>query len=45
MKLVEGAHYKRRLDQPSHINYGSKYYYVDCLLSGAQSDSDDDIVR
>ncbi len=44
MKLVEGTHYRRRLDQPSHNNYGSKDY-VDCLLCGAPSDSDDDIVR
>jgi hypothetical protein len=44
MKLVEGTHYKRRLDQPSHINYRSKDY-ANCLLCSAPSDSDDDIVR
>jgi hypothetical protein len=44
MKLVEGTHYTRKLDRSSHNNYGSKEY-VDCLLCGVPSDSDDDIVK
>ena len=34
----------RRLEQPSHMNFGSKEF-VDCLMCGVSSDSDDDIAR
>jgi hypothetical protein len=44
MKLVEGTHYRRRLDQPSPHPHLSKEF-VDCLLCAAPSDSEDDQVR
>jgi len=43
MKLVEGTHYSRRLDQPSTVNFKTREY-VDCLLCSAPSDSDDETV-
>jgi hypothetical protein len=43
MKLVEDTPYMRRLDQPSSSTYGSKAY-VDCLLCGVPSDSEDETV-
>ena len=42
MKFLEGTHLRRRLEQPSERNFGSKQF-VDCLLCGVPSDSDDDI--
>ena len=44
MKRLEGNHYRRRLDQPSRSNFGSKVF-VDCLMCGVPSDSDDDIAK
>jgi len=44
MKLVEGAHYKRRLDQPSSHTTRSKDV-VDCLMCGVTSDVEDENVR
>jgi hypothetical protein len=44
MKLFEGTHYRRRLDQPSSYPHLSKEF-VDCLLYAAPSDSEDDQVR
>ncbi len=43
MKLVEGTHYSRRLDQPSSNNFKTREY-VDCLLCRAASDYDDEPV-
>jgi hypothetical protein len=44
MKLVEGTHYRRRLDQPSPHPHPSKEF-VGCLLCATPSDSEDDQVR
>ncbi len=44
MKLVEGTHYKRRLDQPSSVPTRAKEK-VDCLICGVPSDSEDENVR
>ncbi len=41
MKLVEGTHYLRRMDQPSPQPNPSKQF-VDCLFCAAPSDSEDD---
>ena len=43
MKLVEGTHYSRRLDQPSSVNFKTREY-VDCLLCRAPRDYDDEPV-
>jgi hypothetical protein len=42
MKLVEGTHYRRRLDHP-HPHPSKET--VDCLLCAAPSDSEDDEIR
>ena len=44
MKLLEGTHYRRRLDEPSRSNFGSKEF-VDCSMCGIPRDSNDDIAR
>ena len=44
MKLVEGTHYLRRIEQPSPHPKPSKEI-VDCLFCAAPSDSDDDDIR
>ncbi len=41
MKFVEGTHYSRRLDQPSSVKHKTREY-VDCLVCGVPSDSDDE---
>ncbi len=38
---MEGTHYLRREDQPSSVSFRTREY-VDCLLCGAPSDSDDE---
>ncbi len=44
MKLVEGTHYMRRLGQPSYVATRAKEF-VDCLVCGVSSDSEDENVR
>ena len=39
MNLLEGAHFKRRSDQPSRI---ASKEFVDCLFCRVPSDSDDE---
>ena len=43
MKLVEGTHYSRSLDQPSSVNFKTRKY-VDCRLCRAASYYDDEPV-
>jgi len=44
IKLVEVAHYKRRMGQPSSRTYGYNDY-VECLLCAVSSDSEDETVK
>ena len=41
MNLLEGTHFRRRLDQPSRI---ASKEFVDCLFCRFPSDSDDEHV-